>query len=808
VIRSESTVAIVMEFVDGTPLRRLCGAPVTEIRLVPIGCQIARALAAAHAGGIVHRDIKPENVILRPDGSLKVLDFGLARWVAPQGEQGSWVSGAGMVTGTWRYMSPEQVKGEKVTGASDVFALGLVLYELCAGRHPFPVESPFEVLQEIVSGVPDPPSKWNPAISRPLESLILAMLSKEPSARPSAQAVNERLSELERTSTFPGIPATGRLPRRYAYGAAALLATTVLAAGVALFWGRRPPAAPPVDFYQVTTLVSENRATAAAISPDGSRSVYANTDGLFVRAMKNGQTNALRGPVDLIVNKLAWFADGTGLVASGFSATTNVFSVWSVSVTNASPRLLRSNAQEGIPSPEGTRIAFTGSGHEAIWVMGIDGEEPRRVVAGPQGDTFPLVLWSADGRRLSFQRRHFSGRQDLGFVMLDRFYERSYESVDVKTGRVTARVPNLWINSAAFLPDNRLFFLRYNPPGNDFSNELWEVKTDAATGAFLAPPFKVADPIGQTGDRIFGLSATADGKQTMVLRRSDQQSVFVADFVPRPPRVTNVRRLTLDERSNYPHAWTADSRAVIFESDRNGTFDIFKQHLDQRSPDVIAGNPKRWEVMPQLSPDGRSLLYAEGREGAHPRPFTLMRVLIDGGAAEEVPIGGPLDEFRCGFGPGRRCVLRTTVNRAQFVFYELEPVRGKGRELARTSWVPAIVGDWSLSPDGAMVAIPIHDERSAPIRFIPMDGGPKVREREVVLPGMTDLSAVTWAASGQNLFVTVINPLGNRVLFVSLDGRWRPIQGIQGRIVAAPDGRHVAFLNPIAATNAWIMQRR
>lgn len=73
---------------------------------------------------------------------------------------------------------------------------------------------------------------------------------------------------------------------------------------------------------------------------------------------------------------------------------------------------------------------------------------------------------------------------------------------------------------------------------------------------------------------------------------------------------------------------------------------------------------------------------------------------------------------------------------------------------------------------------------------------------------MTDLSGVTWDASGQNLFVTVINPLGTRVLFVSLDGRWRPIQGVQGWIVAAPDGRHLAFLNPIAATNAWVMQGR
>ena len=129
----------------------LCGAALPVNRVADIGRQIAQALAAAQAAGIVHRDIKPENIIVRQDGRVKVLDFGLARWVAPGGESTHGTSSGSLPAGTWRYMAPEQAKGRKVTGATDIFSLGLVLFELCSGQHPFPADTAFEALQAIVS---------------------------------------------------------------------------------------------------------------------------------------------------------------------------------------------------------------------------------------------------------------------------------------------------------------------------------------------------------------------------------------------------------------------------------------------------------------------------------------------------------------------------------------------------------------------------------------------------------------------------------------------------------------------------------
>src|SRR5262245_28490727 len=137
---------IVMEYVAGRTLRDWCGQPVEFEQISNCGEQIARALVAAHAAGIVHRDIKPENIMVREDGYVKVLDFGLARLTGFEG-QGSLdrtVAGQtseGRLLGTIRYMSPEQGRGEVVGSATDIFSLGIVLYELATGNHPFAAQT-------------------------------------------------------------------------------------------------------------------------------------------------------------------------------------------------------------------------------------------------------------------------------------------------------------------------------------------------------------------------------------------------------------------------------------------------------------------------------------------------------------------------------------------------------------------------------------------------------------------------------------------------------------------------------------------
>jgi hypothetical protein len=144
-----------------------------------------------------------------------------------------------------------------------------------------------------------------------------------------------------------------------------------------------------------------------------------------------------------------------------------------------------------------------------------------------------------------------------------------------------------------------------------------------------------------------------------------------------------------------------------------------------------------------------------------------------------------------------------------YAYYDLDPLRGKGRELARTKWIPGILGDWDVSPDGKHVAIPNHDSRDARIRVVALEAGPNdSRERELVLPGLTDIRGLVWAADGQGWFVSVDTTVGNRLLYVYQDGQFRSLGDIQGWAVPSPDGRRVAFLDRIVATNAWMIDLR
>jgi len=204
---------IAMELVEGRTLRALASPALGE--LYRIGNQAAKALVAAHAAGIVHRDIKPENIMVRADGYVKVLDFGLARMasaVIDEKETASaQVTAAGTILGTLRYMSPEQARGESAAAPSDIFSLGIVLYELATGRHPFAAASQLGVLHAILADEPVPPSRLRPEIPAALEGLILRMFEKDARLRPTAAAVEAALVE------FPAIKVAvppASIPRR------------------------------------------------------------------------------------------------------------------------------------------------------------------------------------------------------------------------------------------------------------------------------------------------------------------------------------------------------------------------------------------------------------------------------------------------------------------------------------------------------------------------------------------------------------------------------------------------------------------
>jgi predicted ATPase len=202
-----------MELIDGRTLETLIGQRPPAEEWARLVGQAARALAAAHAAGIVHRDIKPANLMVRPDGLVKVLDFGLARRLpipgVPISAQGSQATDPGTHVGTLLYMSPEQARAEPAGAASDIFSLGLVMYELATGRHPFfAADLAGGLLHAIVSQEPLPPARLSPEIPAALDALIVRMLAKDPCSRPTAAEVDTSLARLavRRGGRHPGSP--------------------------------------------------------------------------------------------------------------------------------------------------------------------------------------------------------------------------------------------------------------------------------------------------------------------------------------------------------------------------------------------------------------------------------------------------------------------------------------------------------------------------------------------------------------------------------------------------------------------------
>ena len=272
---------VVSELLDGETLRaRIGDSPLPQRKAIDYATQIAKGLAAAHERGIVHRDLKPDNLFVTRDGRVKILDFGLAKMAGPAADSetvlatGAPQTSAGTTLGTVGYMSPEQVRGQKVDHRSDIFSFGVVLYEMLTGRRAFEGDSAVETMNAILREDPKPAGEGGPPLPPGLDRIVLHCLEKSPDERfQSARDVAFDIEALSGSSSHSAIkPATsGRRP--WLVPAAAALVGA--AAGIGLFaaWRSRP-APPPSPVFQPLTFRRGN-ISYARFAPDGRTIVYA-----------------------------------------------------------------------------------------------------------------------------------------------------------------------------------------------------------------------------------------------------------------------------------------------------------------------------------------------------------------------------------------------------------------------------------------------------------------------------------------------------------------------------------------------------
>jgi eukaryotic-like serine/threonine-protein kinase len=578
---------------------------------------------------------------------------------------------------------------------------------------------------------------------------------------------------------------------------------------------------------QITTNDSDNPVNTAAISPNGHWLAYGDSTGICVREIQTGRVRLLKAP-KFRATRLAWFSDETQLLLTGFeseAAQTGLIhpgatgqdmarpEIWILSTTGGEARLLRKDAEDGVPSPDGRSVAFTVDGGREIRLAGIDGANERLIVRGNEQEKFEALFWPTGGRRISYQLRRPSSS---GHVEIESNYAWSYCSRDIQTGQETALVNDLPFDSAQETADGRLFYLRSHPANDDAHNGIWAVATDTSTGRFVESPIRVY------AFNFFvvssGISVTADGKKVVAIKESPQPEVYVGDLNYPGPALKDVKRLTRDTRSDFPHSFDATGQAVYFESNRvEPYYHIFRQRIDSPAAEMLTVGDDA-QILPAMMPDGKTLIY-EGRpegqsevqssghfeSGVWVPERLIYRANADGSDARLVWKEHELDEWRCPLVSGTNCVLRQTDGHQTFIFYLLDPVRGKGRELARSKYTPTIYGDWALSPDGAVAAIPNHDAQSPSIRLVRLDG--TGGETEIKIRQAFQLWGICWAPDSKGFFAEARTAAQHWLEYIRLSGEVHVLRETTGNTwgVPSPDGKKLAFVDTTRERNvfAW-----
>ena len=755
------------EFIDGQTLRfRIAENPLSWQEAVKIAIQVATALDSAHSVGIIHRDIKPANIMIRKDGIVKVLDFGLAKLTAP--DSGDFLTrdqtAPNRVMGTINYMSPEQALGEPIDARTDIFSFGVVLYEMLSGKVPFAGASDAAIYNATLHKLLPSVCESNDEVPAGLDRILKHALEKDREAR--YQTFSEFRADLKQllrdsqTSSFDYAPTGGNIPPtdpnkktpptesndknglKSSISAVWLIAPLLLfglAFGVYLKYFYVSQSSPAANFQSIKldVLTAHGLTRSVAISPDGKYIAYAkNEDGkhsLWLRQTASAGDTQIVSPDQTKYNFLRFSPDGNFLYFVASESEDQPPSLYQITTLGRNRRKIITGIDSQITfSPDGKQIAFIRISEKDYSIVIADeqegGERILRTRKFPEVYT-EEVSWSPDGKMIAAptltRGAHYAG----GIAVVD--VATGSETPIPLTEEKLLRISRLaWVNNGEGLiytlyaaHMGRRYQIRYAAfPGGEVQN--------------------VTNDLSSYED----FSLTADSRTMVAVQREYSMGIWLTaedDF----SSAVSINSKTGADDGERGISWTRDGK-ILFVSSENGTQQIWRMDADGGNPKPLTTDIKEGKILPSLSIGGDAITYFGGVAPIN----SFFQMDSDGQNVRRVVADNKCD-FTAAASANEDWVVYTSLAEGSPRIWKT-PL--KGGEAVKLTDVDS--SSPAISRDGQSVAYFII-EKGKPVKLgiISIDGGNPLK--------IIELPATTTAEAG-----IAWNKTGNAVLFVNTFG--------------------------------------
>jgi serine/threonine protein kinase/WD40 repeat protein len=830
---------IAAEFIDGDTLRKhIAHKRLRLIEALDISVQVATALAEAHAAGVIHRDIKPENIMLRRDRIVKVLDFGLAKlteslhrhFASPEASTIPDVhTDPGTMVGTVIYMSPEQLRGQKVDGRTDVWSLGVVIYEMIAGRSPFESETKSDAIVSILEKEPPTLSAYTSDIPTELQRIVTKALRKNkderyqttkdllldlrslkqdldlqeklrqspsPNGSPAAVASSERLTveathrppdtdEVKRARATLSIEHLVSEIKQHKTGAIIFLLALLLALPLIALWrtgflGSRKA----IETQQLTfkPLLSTDNAGQTAISPDGKYVAYiieaAGQQSLWIKQL------VASADIRVIAPGAEKFAGLTFSRDSNYvyflKAESDDKTLYQVAVLGGVPRKLITGVETPVTfSPDGARLAFVKKKGEAtaLTITNADGTNERELALRLRPNIFTLSgappigpAWSPDGKIIACPTFNLA-ENNMGVV-----------AVNVSDGSVKEVTTRPWyrIRQLAWLPDSDGLVMNAIDQMSSVP-QVWS----------LSYPAGEARRVTNDPNAYEGLSMTADANALVTIRSQQLSTVWMVPTGEASGQVTQLP--ASNSKGAYGLSWTTANK-IVYSSNEGGHFNIWLMDADGSNQKQLTFGD-HLDIQPVVSRDAHRIVFVSYRTGA----AHIWRMESDGsnpvqltnGLYENMPALSTDGQWVVyhGLAEGKDWIWKVSIDGGQ-------PQRLTDKEAIQ----PAV------SPDGKLIAYFTRDDASkAPwkLAVIPFEGGQPASQYEISAMVNTLWHNIRWTPDGQNISYVVNNGGVSNIWNQPVSGTSTPVQLTdfkESRIFAfdwSPDGKQLACVRGV-----------